>query len=116
MIQLTTSIAEMSAATLEVIGVSVITLIAFYSLINGVIQLLRKVEFEVLVNNARQSLGRGILLGLELLVAADIVHTIAVEFSYKSMGILAIIVGIRTFLSFTLEIELSGRLPWRINQ
>ena len=60
----------------------------------------------------RQRLGRAILLGLELLVAADIIRTVAVTPTFKSAGVLAIIVGIRTFLSFSLEVELEGRWPW----
>jgi len=61
----------------------------------------------------RQNVGRSILLGLELLVAADIVRTVAVQPTLESVGILAVIVLIRTFLSMTLEVELEGRLPWR---
>lgn len=61
----------------------------------------------------RQDIGRAILLGLEILVAADIIRTVAVEPSFTSAGVLAVIVIIRTFLSFTLELELSGRWPWQ---
>lgn len=60
----------------------------------------------------RQRLGRVILLGLELLVAADIIRTVAVTPTFESAGVLAIIVAIRTFLSFSLEVELEGRWPW----
>jgi uncharacterized membrane protein len=61
----------------------------------------------------RQSIGRAILLGLEILVAADIIRTVAVEPSFRSVGILAVIVVIRTFLSWSLELELEGRWPWQ---
>ena len=61
----------------------------------------------------RQRLGRAILLGLELLVAADIIRTVAVTPTFTSAGVLGVIVVIRTFLSFSLEVELDGRLPWR---
>ena len=61
----------------------------------------------------RQQVGRAILLGLEILVAADIIRTVAVSPTFTSVGVLAIIVAIRTFLSFTLELELSGRWPWQ---
>jgi uncharacterized membrane protein len=64
----------------------------------------------------RANLGRGILLGLELLVAADIIGTVAVTPSFESLGVLALIVLIRTFLSFSLEIEIEGRWPWRRNE
>jgi len=61
----------------------------------------------------RQNLGRAILLGLELLVAADIINTVAVTPTFQSIGVLAGIVLIRTFLSVSLEIEVSGRWPWQ---
>lgn len=61
----------------------------------------------------RQLLGRSILLGLELLVAADIIRTVAVTPTFESVGVLAIIVVIRTFLSFSLELEITGRWPWQ---
>lgn len=61
----------------------------------------------------RQDIGRGILLGLELLVAADIIRTVAVTPTMQGVLILGIIVLIRTFLSMALEIELDGRLPWK---
>jgi len=61
----------------------------------------------------RQQLGRSILLGLELLVAADIIRTVAVTPTLSSVAVLALIVAIRTFLSFSLELEISGRWPWQ---
>jgi uncharacterized membrane protein len=60
----------------------------------------------------RQHLGRAILLGLEFLVAADIINTVAVNPTFNSVGVLAGIVVIRTFLSFSLEVEIEGRWPW----
>jgi uncharacterized membrane protein len=61
----------------------------------------------------RANLGRGILLGLELLVAADIIGTVAVTPTFTSLGVLAGIVLIRTFLSVALEVEIEGRWPWQ---
>lgn len=61
----------------------------------------------------RRQLGRSILLGLELLVAADIIRTVAVTPSLSSVAVLAVIVLIRTFLSFSLELEITGRWPWQ---
>lgn len=63
--------------------------------------------------NSRQRLGRSILLGLEILVASDIIRTVAVDPTLKSAGVLAIIVVIRSVLSLSLEVELEGRWPWR---
>ena len=61
----------------------------------------------------RRFLGRSILLGLELLVAADIIRTVAVTPTVESVAVLAGIVLIRTFLSFSLELEITGRWPWQ---
>ncbi len=61
----------------------------------------------------REGLGRALLLGLELLVAADIIRTVAVTPTIESVVVLALIVLIRTFLSWSLEVELNGRWPWQ---
>ena len=61
----------------------------------------------------RQDVGRGILLGLELLVAADIIRTVAISPTLESVAVLAGIVAVRTLLSFVLEVELTGRWPWQ---
>jgi len=61
----------------------------------------------------RQRIGRSILLGLELLVAGDIIRTVAVAPTLLNVTVLAVIVVIRTFLSFSLELELNGRWPWQ---
>ncbi|HEY9423432.1 MAG TPA: DUF1622 domain-containing protein [Microterricola sp.] len=61
----------------------------------------------------RRSLGRSILLGLELLVAADIIKTVALTPTLQNVAVLGGIVLIRTFLSFSLELEITGRWPWQ---
>jgi uncharacterized membrane protein len=61
----------------------------------------------------RSNIGRGILLGLELLVGADIISTITAPLTFESVGLLAGIVLIRTFLSFSLETEIEGCWPWQ---
>ena len=60
------------------------------------------------------SIGWTLLLGLEMLVAADIVKTIALEATFMSVGVLAGLVAVRTFLSWTLVVEINGRWPWQI--
>ena len=67
----------------------------------------------VVYTNLQRQLSRGILLGLEFLVAADIIRTVAVEPTFRSVGVLGLIVLVRTFLSFTLEVEVTGRWPWQ---
>ncbi len=61
----------------------------------------------------RHDLGRAILLGLEVLVAADIIRTVAFTPTMDSVAVLAVIVVIRTFLSWSLALELDGRWPWQ---
>ncbi len=64
----------------------------------------------------RQDLGKVILLGLEVLVAGDIIATVSTEPTMKSVLVLAVIVLIRTFLSFSLQVELEGKLPWQADK
>ncbi len=66
-------------------------------------------SYEVL----HQHVGRGLLLALELLIAADIIQTLTVAPTFNSLGVLGLLVLIRTFLSFTLSLELHGRWPWQ---
>jgi len=61
----------------------------------------------------RRSIGGVLLLGLEVLVAADLVHTVAIEPTLENVAVLGLIVVIRTVLSFSLEIEIEGMPPWR---
>lgn len=61
----------------------------------------------------RADVGRSILLGLEFLVAADIINTVAIDPTLESLAVLAGIILIRTFLSFALEVEIEGRFPWQ---
>jgi len=92
---------------------------AFTSALGGVVTnvIALVLTLGVMVNAAyrtvRRSIGRSILLGLELLVAGDIIRTVAVDPTFTSVGVLAVIVAIRTFLSFTLELEITGRWPWQ---
>lgn len=92
-------------------GVVVIVVGALLAVVSAVARLTRH-ELDV-YRHFRRMLGRTILLGLELLVAADIVRTVAAKPTLSSVGALGIIVLIRTFLSFSLELEITGRWPWQ---
>jgi uncharacterized membrane protein len=61
----------------------------------------------------RVEIGRALLLGLEFLIAGDIIRTVAVEPTFENLGVLGLLVVIRTFLSWTLALELEGRWPWQ---
>ena len=77
---------------------------------------LRKADWRSAYPRYRSDIGRGILLGLELLVGADIISTITAPLTFESVGLLAAIVFIRTFLSFSLETEIEGCWPWQLSQ
>lgn len=68
---------------------------------------------DIAFRSYRAYLGRAILLGLEFLVAADIIRTVSEKPTLQKVVVLAVIVLVRTFLSFTLEVELEGRWPWQ---
>jgi uncharacterized membrane protein len=70
-------------------------------------------EQSLAYRNLRQGLGRAILIGLELFIAADIIRTVTIEPSFQSIGVLGLIVLVRTFLSWSLEVEINGEWPWR---
>ena len=98
---------------IEIAGTTIITLGAFGALALFLTRMARGADREREVAAFRSNLGRSILLGLEFLVAADIINTVAVEPTLQSLAVLAGIVLIRTFLSFSLEVEIEGRWPWR---
>jgi uncharacterized membrane protein len=78
-----------------------------------VLTLSRRVTDGTRYESFRRQLGRSILLGLEFLVAADIIRTVAVTPTPQSVAVLAGIVLIRTFLSFSLQLEMTGAWPWQ---
>jgi uncharacterized membrane protein len=98
---------------LEGVGVAVIVLGAIYALLRSFGLAQSKDTVGSPYHQFRQTLGRAILLGLELLVAADIIGTVAVEPTLQNVLILALIVLIRTFLSISLTVEIENRWPWQ---
>lgn len=98
---------------LEVVGVAVIIVGAVIATVAFQGSLREARTFDRSFRLYRRSLARAILLGLEFLVAGDIIRTVAVEPTFRSVGILAIIVLIRSFLSIELQLEIEGRWPWQ---
>lgn len=99
----------------ELVGIAVLIAGGLYSLITFAAALANRRTtdaYEVL----RRTLGRSILIGLEILVGADIIRTIAVSPSLTSVGVLGLVVVVRKFLSFSLEAELDGQWPWQRRQ
>jgi uncharacterized membrane protein len=102
-----------AARVVELAGVAVLLLGAVLAGGAFTRRLARHTAFPDAYHALRADLGRAILLGLELLVIADIIGTVAIEPTLQNLGVLAAIVAIRTFLSFALELEVSGRWPWQ---
>jgi uncharacterized membrane protein len=105
------TIIETVGEVVDVLGVVAIVVGVVYAIADAALRGLRRIS--PVYTRFRRVLGRAILLGLELLVAADIIKTVAVTPTLDSVAVLAVIVLIRTFLSWSLELEISGRWPWQ---
>jgi uncharacterized membrane protein len=103
---------DTTAKAVEIVGVTIIVVGGVIALVRAGIELLRGTPVSASYRGLRSFLGRSILLGLEVLVAADLIRTVAVDPSLENVAVLGLIVLIRTFLSFSLDIEIDGRLPW----
>jgi uncharacterized membrane protein len=97
----------------EVAGVAVLVLGLVIAVVRSVVTYARSRSVDDGYLALRNIFGRSVLLGLEILVAADLIRTVAVEPSLENVAVLGVIVLIRTFLSFSLEVEIEGILPWR---
>lgn len=104
---------ELGAVLIETVGVMVIILGVALSLAAFLLRWLRSDNVTQPYQSFRAELGRAILLGLEFMVAADIIATVSVDATLGGVAILAAIVAVRTFLSFTIEMEITGRWPWQ---
>jgi uncharacterized membrane protein len=104
---------EFLVQAIEAVGIAIIVLAAIAASAWFLVQLARTRAPAAAYDAYRANLGRGILLGLEFLVAADIIGTVAIDPTLQSLAVLAGIVLIRTFLSFSLEVEIEGHWPWR---
>lgn len=111
--QFATDTAHNVAKAIELVGVAIIAVGAAVNLLVFSLRALDSGGREQAVTALRSSFGRSILLGLEFLIAADIINTVAVTPTMTSVAMLAGIVAIRTFLSFSLEVEIEGRWPWQ---
>jgi uncharacterized membrane protein len=101
------------AKIIELSGVAIIVGGIIFAAANFLREGARSRDWRLAYEEFRSNLGRGILLGLELLVGADIISTITSPLTIESVGLLAGIIVIRTFLSFALETEIEGCWPWQ---
>ena len=106
---------ETAALAIEILAVVIIIAAIFYSMARYSIQAIFHPASELgeRYGQLKASLGRSLLLGLEILVAADIVRTVALEATLQSVLVLGLLVLIRTFLSWALVVEIEGRWPWQ---
>lgn len=105
-IELLVKIIEVTGVGAMVLGLLAATLLFF-------IRLSRHKNLLEDYRNYRQHIGRSILLGLEFLVAADIIESIVIPSTFESVGILVLIILIRSFLAIELEMEIEGKWPWQ---
>lgn len=103
---------ELVVRGFEVGGVAILVVGSLVAVVSAALSS-RRVGGRRAYEAARRNVGRAILLGLEFLIIADIVATITVDPTLQRAAALGVIVLVRTFLSFSLEIELEGSLPWR---
>ena len=104
---------ELIGTAFEVAGVAVIVIGSILAFGRYVVTLIRFRDGPAAFRGLRLYLGRSIVLGLELLVAADIIRSVAIDPTFVSVGVLGLIVLVRTFLSWSLEVEINGEWPWQ---
>lgn len=105
---------EVASLVIEVIAVIIILVAVIYGTLRYAYYLMvQRSALEERFTEYKHSLGRALLLGLEILVAADVIRTVALEPTLMSVGVLGLLVLIRTFLSWSLVVEIEGRWPWQ---
>jgi len=110
---LLTSLFELASVVLEVAGVVAIMAGTAFAVLEATRRLIQHENGQKTFDLFRTHLAKSILIGVELLIAADIVGTVIVWPKLEGLAALAVVVLIRTFLSFTLEVEIEGRWPWQ---
>jgi uncharacterized membrane protein len=104
---------EIAALAIEILAVAIIVVAIFVSVGRYLFHSVLHPEREDWYQELKSSLGKTLLLGLEILVAADIVRTVALEATLESVAVLGLLVLVRTFLSWALVVEIEGRWPWQ---
>ena len=106
-------VADVVSASFELVGVAVLVIGAVLAFGMYLKALARRSDAAVAYRDLRRDLGKAILVGLELLVAADIIRSVALDPTFATIGVLGLIVVVRTFLSWSLELEVNRRWPWQ---
>jgi len=105
---------EIASLVIEILAVAIIVGSVFYSSTRFFYCLVsNKLPADDNYRNYKHSLGKSLLLGLEILVAADVVRTVALDPTFENIAALGLLVVVRTFLSWSLVVEIEGRWPWQ---
>ena len=104
---------ELIITAFELAGIAVLAIGSLLAFIRGAYFLVRFRNGSAAYRHLRLYLGRSIVVGLEILIAADIIRSVVVDPTFASVGVLGLIVLIRTFLSWSLEVEIDGEWPWQ---
>jgi uncharacterized membrane protein len=106
-----TTVIDLSVRTIEALAVATIVWTVLHATVRYLVNL--RAARQDAYERFRVYIGKGLLLGLELLVAADILETVLVDPTLDSMKLLALLVVVRTFLSWSISVEIEGRWPWQ---
>jgi len=105
---------EWAALGIEMLGALVIVVgVLRVAITRGTVRFLLKVDEPAAFDSYKHQIGRSLLLGLEFLVAGDVVRTVALEPTLVNVAVLGLLVLVRTFLAWTLSVEIEGRWPWQ---
>jgi uncharacterized membrane protein len=104
---------EVASLVIEILAVTIIIIAIFYAMGRFLLRAALRRQKDDGYHELKISLGKSLLLGLEVLVAADVVRTVALEATLESVAVLGLLVLIRTFLSWSLLVEMEGRWPWQ---
>jgi uncharacterized membrane protein len=105
---------EWAALGIEILGAIIIVAgVLRVAITRGTVRFLLKLNEPGAYESYKHQIGRSLLLGLEFLVAGDVVRTVALEPTLENVAVLGVLVLIRTFLSWSLTVEIEGRWPWQ---
>jgi len=113
-VRIVREIIEWAALGIEILGATVIVAgVVRVAITRGTVRYLFKLDEPGAYESYKHQMGRSLLLGLEFLVAGDVVRTVALEPSLNNVSVLGLLVLVRTFLSWSLAVEIEGRWPWQ---
>jgi uncharacterized membrane protein len=104
---------ELIGFAFEMAGVAVLAVGSLLAFVRFLVSLFTVRDGPLAYHHLRLYLGRAIMIGLELLIAADIIRSVAVDPTFATVGVLGLIVLVRTFLSWSIDVEINGEWPWQ---